>query len=191
MTTEDVVKEYHKYYPSQSFDTFSQNCENYYVLGLTLYSSKENVLSFLKIKFETHIATWKRQNKRVIPTLESNVRATSHYNQFKPLVLDCVLKFIKDSELRTWDKDWWQYARVFAKSANNTVPLKVTDADPQNVLQILTSCSLFPDHVSQRAYSVIEIRNSYAHMPSLQIDQTTLNTFLYVIGQFEDRLKRT
>jgi len=120
----------------------------FFELGLRIYILKKKVLAFLKIKFEALVAACKKSNIPVTLDLKEKVRNKSHYHNKKPVSLPDVDKFLDNLTLSTLDKDWWAYARGFAKTENNIVPEDCKKADPLNVLQICTSCTLFSDETS-------------------------------------------
>ena len=73
----------------------------------------------------------------------------------------------------------------FAKNEHNSVAEESNNSDPSNVLRIFTSCILFTDATSVRACEVLRIRNTLAHLPSLQVSNAMLNKYLYTVGLLE------
>jgi len=139
----------------------------------------------MRIRFEEFIKICKRDNIPVIWALKGRIWTNSHYQAKKPLSFSCVEEFINNSGISTWDCNWWIYARVFAKNEHNSVAEESNNSDPSNVLRIFTSCILFTDATSVRACEVLRIRNTLAHLPSLQVSNAMLNKYLYTVGLLE------
>ncbi len=186
MNSNELVKEYHYCHDKeQDFTTFSDNCENYYTLGLKLYILKEKLLDFMRIRFEEFIKICKRDNIPVIRALKGRMRTNSHNLTKKPVSFSCVDGFINNSGISSWDCNWWIYARLFAKNEYNSVEEEPNNSDPLNVLRIFTSCILFTDATSIRSCEVLRIHNTFAHLPSLQVSNVMLNKYLYTVGLLE------
>lgn len=190
MDSGDLVKQYHKHYALENFQSFSKNTENCYVLSLRLYILKEKLLECMQVKFEHFIQACKKSSTPVLPSLKELIRKKSHHHSQRPVLLPHVDRFVSDSQLCTWEKNWWCYARLYAKTECNIVAENAKDSDPMNVLHIFTSCTLFSDKVSSRALEVSRIRNIYEHLPVLQISTATLNNFLFALGQLELELRK-
>src|SRR6218665_2329653 len=49
-------------------------------------------------------------------------------------------------------------------------------------------CTLVNDETSLRAYDVIKIRNTYAHLPCFQVSNDDMEDYLYCLGELKQNL---
>jgi len=187
MNSVQVLKDYHMFYGYTNFRVFCQNCENCYCLAIKLNIVKEKVHLYLESRFEAFKVTCRKNNVPVLSGLKGAIHSSSLHST-RPVGITCISDYISHSNLTMWNKCWWEYAKVYSKTASNFVERDVATADLLMFLQILTSCSLLSDDLSYKALAVIKVRNCYAHVSKFQVAANRLNQLFCIIEDFENLL---
>lgn len=158
---------------------FAKGCENVYSVGLKLHIVKEKLALYIESRFEAYKSYCRRNHVEILSGLKDTIK--SRASTF-------IVDFIESTKLSSWNESWWAYARIYSKTPTNCVEYDVEQADPLTFLQVVTSCSLFPDKLRSRAVKVIKVQNLFSHSPIFQVNTIKLRYWFYIIEKLEVKL---